>query len=62
MNRADHYWIKSEREKVKLEIIIDQVRELHKSYEWDNNVECVICSGTEYPCETIKALNGENNE
>lgn len=57
---------------------IERVRELHRSYEWDNNVECVICPDTEYPCDTIKALDevseypkgpvprpepeGENNE
>jgi hypothetical protein len=38
---------------------IKRIRELHKPYEWDNNIECVICSETEYPCETIKALTGE---
>lgn len=41
---------------------IERVRELHKSYMWDNNVECVVCSETEYPCETLKVLNGEVDE
>jgi hypothetical protein len=56
MNRANRYWLKAK----ELEAAIERVRKLHRSYEWDNNVECVICPDTEYPCDTIKALDEES--
>lgn len=54
---------------------IERVRELHKSYQPDllspNHLMCEECSGinnggfpalfVKYPCETIKALDGEQD-
>lgn len=52
-------WIKAEREKVKLEIIIDQIRELH--YRTLDDPRCRVCWSETYPCPTIKALDGETD-
>ena len=54
-----------------MEIIKKRVQELHKAIQGPyDNIVCEACSHmdidvdfhTEYPCHTIKALDGEENE
>lgn len=49
MNRASRYWKRTKQ----LEMAIQRVRDLHKPH----GVYCMYCV-TQYPCRTIKALDG----
>jgi hypothetical protein len=40
-----------------LQASIDRVKQLHSKMFWTTSVTCVECA-VEYPCPTIKALNG----
>ena len=57
-----------EQDNLRMYAAIQRVRELHQAKEvWAGNYECIECSPSscgccsyvEYPCPTIKALDGE---
>lgn len=49
----------------KIDEAVNRVRELHKpfTYVWGGEIRssnlCVECEDQDYPCDTIKALDGE---
>lgn len=63
MDMADWYEAQIDR----LGEAVERVRDLHKpfTYVWGGEIRnsglCVECEDQEYPCDTIKALDGELN-